>query len=124
MNISFLFAFLIQGAPLPAPLPGDLPLSAQNDTPPAAQEQPVAVRIRQLRSPTIGFPAILNSGGRFAIWSTRKPASARLLPADGCGAPQILVLSMPTSVADGRMFRTEAGVPGLAPRAAWHLEIV
>ncbi|MBU1241886.1 metallophosphoesterase [Myxococcota bacterium] len=124
MNISFLFAFLILGAPLPAPLPGDLPLSAQNDAPPAAQEQPVAVRIRQLRSPTIGFPAILNSGGRFAIWSTRKPASARLLPADGCGAPQILVLSMPTSVADGRMFRTEAGVPGLAPRAAWHLEVV
>ncbi len=124
MNAPFLLALWLWSAPSPAVLPGDLPSTALVEAPPEAQEQPVAVRIRSLRSPTIGHPAIVNSGERFAIWSTKKPATARLLPGDGCGSPVGLTLAMATPAADGRLLRTVARVPGLTPRAGWHLEVV
>jgi hypothetical protein len=111
-------------APGPAgPLPGDLPVAARGVVPPARQEQPIAARIRQLRSPVIGHPALVHAGERFAVWTTRRFSSARLLPADGCGAPVSLAPGVSTPEADGRLVRTEVRVPATTPRAAWHLEV-
>ena len=122
MNIPFLFILWILGAPPQGTLPGDLPPASRIDTAPEPQEQPVARRIRLLRSPTIGHPAIVHAGERFAIWSTQRIATARLLPADGCGAPVGLSV-FAAQTTDGRLLRVEALVPALAPRAAWHLEL-
>lgn len=111
-------------APVPGgPLPGDLPVSARVQVPPARQERPIPARIRQLRSPVLGHPAVVHAGERFAVWTTRRFASARLLPADGCGAPVALVPGVSTQEADGRLTRTEVRVPATTPRAPWHLEV-
>lgn len=81
-------------------------------------------RIRDLRSPVIGHPALVHAGKRFAVWTTRPFAVARLLPADGCGGPITLRPGVSSSQADGRLVRTEVTVPADAPRAPWHLELL
>ncbi len=122
----FLFSLMIMTAAktTPGTLPGDLPAAALLPAAPAPQEQPVVARIRDLRSPVIGHPALVHAGARFAVWTTRRFSVARLLPADGCGGPVTLRHGVSAPGADGRLVRTEVTVPADAPRAAWNLELL
>ncbi len=101
-------------------LPGDLPESGFHEIT-DVQEKPIARRIRDLRSPTIGHPAQVHSGGHMAIWTTGKITRAFLKPADAC-MESVELLSVSNAPKEA-FIRNVMRIPPLTPRGNYHLEV-
>lgn len=104
-------------------LPGDAPPQRWTDPVIQSQIRPLMRRLHTLYSPTIGFPAVVDSGKQFAIWSARRIHKAVLVPADNCAEAVSLEFDSAQSQGDDRLWRTVVRVPVMTPRAFWDLEI-
>ncbi|MDA3864913.1 MAG: metallophosphoesterase [Deltaproteobacteria bacterium] len=107
-------------------LPGDLPDPSFLYQPYAKQKAQVVSRLENLLSPTLGHPAVVTSGKRFAIWTAKKPTQITLIPANECLDDYIIkkfsskaYKLKPQQV----LYRTVAFTPQNLPRGTYHLKI-
>ncbi|MBU1238083.1 metallophosphoesterase, partial [Myxococcota bacterium] len=110
-------------------LPGQLRLPGDSPDPWYAlrayekQEQPVTRRITHIFSPTLGSPALVSSGGTFALWTDRRPRKVSLIPSDGCGGPVPVTILKTTQKAGSAgmppLFRSLVQLPAGVSRATY-----
>ncbi|MGM0596740.1 MAG: metallophosphoesterase family protein [Myxococcota bacterium] len=107
-------------------LPGDLPDPSFLYHPYAQQKTQVDPRLENLLSPTIGHPAIVRSGKRFAIWTAKKPARITLIPVNEC-LDDYIIKKFTSKVHKLKpqqvLYKTLAFTPQNLPRGTYHLKI-